>query len=226
VVKLRIPADPTAQRAVTVSYRVQVPPDTDILSRTDSGETSIRGVSGNVDLRTQSARITVSDLSGAVQLFTGSGAVSANDVTGVLSVTTASSGFKGSGLRALRVRTQSGDVNASLNGPGDVDVETGSSAITLDGVRGGLAVRTQSGRIMVQGAPVRDWRATTGSSAVSLDLESRGVTFDLASRSGDITVAGAHVDGSVSKHSVKGAAGGGGPTVMVRTGSGAIRVQQ
>ena len=225
IVRLRIPADPTAQRAVTVNYRVQVPPDTQILSRTESGDTSIRGVSSTVDLQTQSARITISDLGGPVQVSTGSGAITATDISGALSVSTSSSGFKGSALHSLRLRTQSGDVNASLKGSGDVDVETGSSAITLDGLRGGLAVKTQSGQIKVQGAPGRDWRATTGSSSVTLDLTSTSFTLDLASRSGNVTVAGGSVHGSVTKHSVKGTAGDG-PTVMVRTGSGAIRVQQ
>ena len=225
IVRLRIPTDPTAQRAVTVNYRVQVPPDTQILSRTESGDTSIRGVSSTVDLQTQSARITISDLGGPVQVSTGSGAVTATDISGALSVSTSSSGFKGSALHSLRLRTQSGDVNASLKGSGDVDVETGSSAITLDGLRGGLSVKTQSGQIKVQGAPGRDWRATTGSSSVTLDLAAANFTLDLASRSGNVTVAGGNVNGSVTKHSVKGTAGGG-PTVMVRTGSGAIRVQQ
>ena len=141
---------------------------------------------------------------------------------------TQSSGITLSGLRSsLHVRTQSGAVNADLIGTGDVEVETGSSAINVNGAGGGLAVRTQSGRVTVQGAPTRDWRATTGSSEVHFDLaRTGGFTLDAVSQSGSVDFSGANVTGTVSKHSVRGDVGGGGPTVMVRTGNGAIRIQR
>jgi hypothetical protein len=227
-VRLRIPVDPTAQLAVIVNYRVEVPPGTEVRARTDSGSTTIRGVDGTVDVRTQSSFIDVADISGATQLFTGSGAVRAHGISGPLAVTTQSSGITLSGLRSsLHVRTQSGAVNADLIGTGDVEVETGSSAINVNGAGGGLAVRTQSGRVTVQGAPTRDWRATTGSSEVHFDLaRTGGFTLDAVSQSGSVDFSGANVTGTVSKHSVRGDVGGGGPTVMVRTGNGAIRIQR
>ena len=225
-VRLRIPFELDAQRAVIVSYRVEVPPGTEVRTRTDSGSTTIRGVDGTVDVRTQSSFIDVADISGATQLFTGSGAVRAHGIAGPLSVTTQSSGITLSGLRSsLRVRTQSGAVNADLTGTGDVEVETGSSAINVNGAGGGLAVRTQSGRVTVQGAPTRDWKATTGSSEVHFDLaRTGGFTLDAVSRSGNVDFTGADVSGTVSKHSVRGDVGGGGPTVQVRTGNGAIQI--
>ena len=227
-VRLRIPSDPDAQRAVIVSYRVEVPPGTEVRTRTDSGATTVRGVDGTVDVRTQSSFIDVADISGATQLFTGSGAVRAHGISGPLSVTTQSSGITLSGLRSsLKVRTQSGAVNADLTGTGDVEVETGSSAINVNGAGGGLAVRTQSGRVTVQGAPTRDWRATTGSSEVHFDLaRTAGFTLDAVSQSSNVEFTGADVTGTVSKRAVRGDVGGGGPTVMVRTGNGAIRIQR
>ena len=227
-VRLRIPSDPDAQRAVIVSYRVEVPPGTEVRTRTDSGSTTIRGVDGTVDVRTQSSFIDVADISGATELVTGSGAVRAHGISGPLSVTTQSSGITLSGLRSsLKVRTQSGAVNADLTGTGDVEVETGSSAINVNGAGGGLAVRTQSGRVTVQGTPTRDWRATTGSSEVHFDLaRTGGFTLDAVSQSSNVEFTGADVTGTVNKHSVRGDVGGGGPTVMVRTGNGAIRIRR
>jgi DUF4097 and DUF4098 domain-containing protein YvlB len=227
-VRLRLPSDPDAQRAVIMSYRVEVPPGTEVRTRTDSGSTTIRGVDGTVDVRTQSSFIDVADISGATQLFTGSGAVRAHGISGPLTVTTQSSAITLSGLRSsLRVRTQSGAVNADLIGTGDVEVETGSSVINVNGVRGGLAVRTQSGRINVQGAPTRDWKATTGSSNVSLDLESTaGFTLDAVTQSSHIDISGVRINGSVTKQAAKGTVGDGGPTVMVRTGNGQIHIQR
>jgi DUF4097 and DUF4098 domain-containing protein YvlB len=163
-----------------------------------------------------------------VQIATGSGAVRVNDVSGALSVATASSAITLSGLgSSLRARTQSGEITAMLNGTGDVRVETGSSAIKLRGVRGGLDVQTQSGRVTAQGAPVGKWSVTTGSSSVSLDLHTTpGVVLDVVSRSGNVDLSGMNVAGSVTKHVVKGTVDNGGPIVMVRTGSGAIRIDR
>jgi hypothetical protein len=227
-VRLRIPTDPSAQQAVTVNYRVQVPPGTEVRTRSDSGETSIRGVDAAVDVQTQSSTIEVGDLSGAVQISTGSGAVRASAVSGALKVETSSSAINLSGLgSSLRVRTQSGEINATLSGTGDVDVETGSSAIKLRGVRGGLDVQTQSGRVTVQGAPVGKWNVATGSSSVSLDLETTpGMVLDVVSRSGNVDLSGMNVAGSVTKHAAKGTVDNGGPILMVRTGSGAIRLDR
>ena len=227
-VRLRIPVDPTAQQAVIVNYRVEVPPGTEVRTRTDSGSTTVRGVDGTVDIRTKDSFIDVADISGATQLFTGSGNVRAHGIGGALTVTTQSSSITLSGLRSsLRVRTQSGAVNAELTGTGDVEVETGSSAINVNGAGGGLTVRTQSGRVTVQGKPTRDWRVTTGSSEVHLDLASTaGFTLDAVTHSSNVNVIGADVTGTVSKQAVKGDVGGGGPTVMVRTGNGAIRIRR
>lgn len=226
-VRLRIPTQPDAQRAVTVSYRVEVPADTRVQTASNSGETSVHGVTATVDVRTQSGAIDLNGLSGTVQISTGSGAVTAGEISGPLAVTTTSSSFSGSRLRSsFRARTQSGNIDATFDGSGDVDVETGSSAITLRGVRGGLTAKTQSGRVTVQGTPTADWVATTSSSSVSFDLpKGQGFELDAASRSGSVTLAGASVSGSVTKRAAQGAVDGGGPLVRVRSGSGAIRIQ-
>lgn len=226
-VRLHDPTDRDAQRAVTVSYRVEVPHDTRVQTTSNSGETSIRGVAATVDVRTQSGAIDLGGLSGPVQIVTGSGAVSADDISGPLSVTTTSSAFTGSRLRSsLRAHTQSGNVDATFDGGGDVDVETGSSGITLRGVQRGLVAKTQSGRVIVQGTAAAGWAATTSSSSVSFELtEGQGFEVDAESRSGSVTVIGANVSGSTTKRSAKGVVQGGGPMVRVRSGSGAIRIQ-
>jgi hypothetical protein len=126
----------------------------------------------------------------------------------------------------MRVRTQSGDVQADLTGSGDVDVQTGSSAIRLRGVHGGLNARTQSGRITVQGLPGRPWSATTDSSSVEFELGAgAGFTIDARTRSSSVNVDPAPTGGSVAKAMVTGAVNGGGPLVQVNTGNGSIRVR-
>ena len=227
VIRLTIPSDQEARRAVTINYRVHVPPGTTVRANSESGETSIHGTTAAVNVRTQSGAITVGQLSGPVEIGTGSGAVAAEDIAGPLSVKTASSAFNGTGLGpSLTVRTESGSVQGAFAGRGDADVQTGSSAVTLRGVRGGLTVKTQSGQVTLAGTPLRDWTATTGSSSVKLELESgSGFRLDAASRSGKVTVNGVTPAIATTTHSAVGTIGQGDATVRIRTGSGAIRVE-
>ena len=227
IVRLGRPADEAAQRAVVVAYVVRVPPATAVKTTSDSGATTIRGVTGPVEVQTQSAAIDLRSLAGVVTVETGSGAVRVDGTKGSLNVRTGSSAFTGTNLgSSLGVRTQSGEISAVLTGAGDVDVETGSSAIRLAGVRGGLNALTQSGRITVQGAPRREWSATTGSSAVQLDIEGRtGFTLDATTGSGSVDVTGSQVTGSTEKRAVRGSVNGGGPPVRVNSRSGSINVR-
>ena len=118
----------------------------------------------------------------------------------------------------------SGGVNAGFEGLGDVDVETGSSAIELRGVRGALTAATRSGHVAIEGKPDRQWAVSTGSSGIDVDVASPPLMLDVTSGSGSVRVAGATVNGSVSKRAVNGTIGSGGPTVRVSTRSGSIRI--
>ena len=224
-VRLRPPADERDRKAVTVNYDVRVPAHTKILTVSDSGETTIAGVSGSVNVQTQSGAIGLQSIGGAATISTGSGAVLVEGTNGPLTVTTSSSAFTARALGGhLHVRTMSGAVNAGFEGAGDVDIETGSSAIQLRGVRGALTAATRSGRISVEGQPNRQWAISTGSSAIDVAVASPPVTLDATTGSGSVQVTGANVNGTVSKRAVNGAIGSGGPPVRLSTRSGSIRV--
>lgn len=226
VLKLRTPSDPVERRAVTVSYQVQVPPDTRVIAVSESGATSLQGVAGAVTVRTQSASIDLKELGGTTEVKTGSGAVVADRLAGQLTVTTSSSSVTATRLQSdVRVRTSSGSVDAALTGNGNVDVETGSSAIRVRGLKGGLSVVSQSGRVWVEGVPGSGWTASTGSSSIDLDVPSSArLDLEASSRSGAVTVKGLTVDGSITKRKVSGKIAGGGPLVRLSSGSGSIRV--
>ena len=224
-IRLRPPSGAEEQRAMTVNYTVRVPPDTEATSESNSGATTIEGVSGRVAVRTGSSAVTLTKLGGAAEVTTGSGAVTAGGVAGALRVTTESSTFKGWALAGgVRVRTQSGAVDAALAGDGDVDVQSGSSAIRLRNVTGALTAMTESGRVTVQGAPGRAWDISTGSGQVTIDVERRAAfTLDATSETSDVKLAGVDVRGS-AKGRIAAPIGGGGPTLRVRTRSGAVGI--
>jgi hypothetical protein len=226
-VRLRPPSDPAEQRAVTVSYQVRVPPETEVAAASESGATTVRGVARAVVIRTQSGAIDVMQLGGTAVVTSGSGSVTVDGVAGSLTVTTNSSSVTARSVAGdLRVRTTSGAVDAALTGEGDADVEAGSSAIRLSGVRGAVIAATQSGRVSLQGLPRRDWVASTGSGSVDIATESSvPFTLDASSGSGSVKVIGASVQGSVSRRKVVGSIAGGGPLVKVASRSGSIVIR-
>ena len=226
-VRLRPPSDAAEQRAVTVSYQVRVPPETEVAATSESGATTVRGVARAVVIRTQSGAIDVIQLGGTAVVTSGSGSVTVDGIAGSLTVTTSSSSVTAHSVAGdLRVRTTSGAVDVALSGEGDADVETGSSAIRLSGIRGAVIAATQSGHVSLQGVPRRDWVASAGSGSVDITTEtSVPFTIDASGGSGSVKVIGASVQGSVSKRKVIGSIAGGGPLVKVTSRSGLIVVR-
>ena len=225
-IRLRPPTDPAELRAVTVSYQVRVPPETEVATSSESGATTVRGVARSVVIHTQSGAIDVTQLGSTAVITTGSGAVTANGVAGSLSITTSSSGVTARAVTGdLRVRTGSGGVDGTLSGEGGADVETGSSEIRLSGIRGALVATTRSGHVYLHGVPRRDWVVSAGSGSIDIAIGSvMPFTIDASSGS-SVKIIGASVEGTISKRRVAGSVAGGGPPVKVTSRSGSIVVR-
>ena len=161
-----------------------------------------------LDAGSGSGNVTDEGVGANAKLHTGSGSIHATGLQG---------GFI--------VGTGSGNIYAEQIGPGDVKASTGSGSIELKNVHGGLEAGTGSGNIKVDGTPAAPWRLHTGSGTVELWTNNAGLSLDASSGSGNI-----HSDrdivshGTMDRHHVKGAIGGGGPEVHISTGSGNIRV--
>lgn len=224
--RLRPPTGADEQRAMTVAYDVSVPRGTIVKASSDSGATTISGVTGHVSVRTESAAIAIRELGGDAELTTGSGAVQVDGITGNLRVATQSSRVSVRDVAAgLHVRTQSGAIEGTFRGNGTVDVGTASSAIDLMGVNGGLVATSNSGRIRVSGLPTAPWQVTGGSGSFELDFDSNAkLTLDARSGSGSVSVEGSALQGSTSKGAASGTIGGGGPLVRANSRSGSIRI--
>lgn len=226
IVRLRPPSGADEQRAMTVAYTVLAPRATVVKTNSDSGATTVSGITGPVSVRTQSAAIGIRDLGGAANITTGSGAVDVDGMAGDLTVSTESSRVTLRNIGAgLHVRTQSGAVEGTFRGRGNVDVGTGSSAIDLVGVNGGLTATSNSGRIRVSGLPSAPWQVTSGSGSFDLDFDSNAkLTLEARSGSGSVSVNGSTLQGSTSKGAASGTVGGGGPLVRATSRSGSIRI--
>jgi DUF4097 and DUF4098 domain-containing protein YvlB len=227
VIRLRPPADPVQRRAATVAYEVVLPPGTSVRAQSESGEIAAADLSAPAMLRTQSSRIGVMGASGDLAVTTGSGTVTVDDAAAALTITTSSSaiGVRNAG-GAVKVRTQSGAVTIDLARDASVDVQTGSSAIDISGARTALDARSQSGAIHVAGHTGGPWNIRTGSGRIELTVDRAGsASFDLASRSGNVTIPTGLATTVGSKHLVNGRLGDGANRVTAESGSGAIALR-
>lgn len=203
--------DDDLKRDVTISYDLVVPADTRLNSTTGSGSQSIADVKGPVHATTGSGSVTVRNTGTDVRLQTGSGGITATQVSG-----------------AAVLQTGSGSIHLEQTAPGDVRAQTGSGSVDLKGIAGGLRAQTGSGHVTITGAPTADWSIQTGSGGIDLSVPGNA-NFNVDARAGsggvsvDLPVT---VEGSIRRGELHGKVGSGGPTVELRTGSGAIELRK
>jgi hypothetical protein len=199
---------------ISVDYEITVPADTTVRTRSGSGDQTIEGTHGNVDVQTGSGDVRLANLVGEIRLQTGSGDVRAHEIAG-----------------SVKGGTGSGDVEIEETAQGDIDMHTGSGNITVRGVQGSFRGEAGSGDITAEGTQSGEWEIHTGSGNVHVRLPANaGFDADITTSSGSIDV-GAPIEMTVqgrvgeSRKSIHGKARGGGPLLRVRTGSGDIHIE-
>jgi DUF4097 and DUF4098 domain-containing protein YvlB len=199
---------------ISVDYEITVPSDTTIRTHSGSGDQTIEGTNGNVDLQSGSGDVRLSHLAGEIRLQMGSGDVRAREISG-----------------PVRGGAGSGDIELEETGTGDVDLHTGSGNITARGVQGGLRADAGSGDITADGSMTGAWEIRTGSGNVHVRLPA-SAAFDanISTSSGTLSVDAPitmTVQGRINEmhKSINGKVRGGGPLLTVRTGSGDIHIE-
>jgi len=199
---------------ISVNYEILVPTDTTVRTKSGSGDQTIEGTRGGVDVQTGSGDVRLTNLTGEVRLQTGSGDVRAREISG-----------------AVRGGTGSGDIEIEESGPGDIELHTGSGNIRARGIQGGFRGETGSGDVEAEGTQSGAWEIHTGSGNVQLHLPSNAAfDADISTSSGSIEMDSPiemTVQGRVeeTRRHIRGKVHGGGPLLQVRTGSGDIHVQ-
>ncbi len=200
-------------RDMSIDYEITVPENTAIRAHTGSGDQTIEGLKGNIDLESGSGDLRLARLSGEMRFQTGSGNVKGHELSG-----------------PARVKAGSGDIEIEEIGGGDVDIHTGSGNITVSGINGGFHAEAGSGDIHGKGLPKNTWSVRTGSGNVTLNVPSDAAfDVDISTNSGTVTLGhpvSTTLQGRVqeSRKSVVGKVRGGGPMVSVHTSSGDVQV--
>ena len=201
-------------RNISIDYEITVPVDATIRSHSGSGNETIEGTHGTADVTTGSGDVKLSRLTGEIHVQTGSGNVRALEIAGT-----------------LRGGAGSGDIEVQEIASGDVDLRTGSGNVSVRGIQGALRAEAGSGDITAEGTQAGAWEIRTGSGNVHVRLpQNAAFDADISTSSGTLdlnvpittTVQGRVQEGR--KHIV-GKAGGGGPPLSVRTGSGDIHIE-
>ena len=198
---------------IAVDYEITVPAETTIRTHSGSGDQTIEGTRGNVDVQTGSGDVKLSNVTGEIRLQTGSGDVRAREISG-----------------AIRGGAGSGDIEVEESGSGDIDLHTGSGNINVRGIQGGFRGEAGSGDITAEGTQSGRWEIRTGSGNVHIGLPGNAAfDADISTSSGTIEVNSPlemTVQGRVqeTRKQIHGKVRGGGPLLSVRTGSGDIRV--
>ncbi len=198
---------------ISIDYEITAPADTKLKTHTGSGDQTIEGLRTAAELESGSGDLRLSNLVGGLRAHTGSGNVEAREIDG-----------------AFSAEAGSGDIQLDEKGPGNVQVHTGSGDIRLRGVNGELRVEAGSGDVEAEGSQAGTWELRTGSGNVEVRLPS-DAAFDLdaTTSSGELVVdhpVTMTVQGDVrgSRRSVNGKVRGGGPQMLIHTGSGDVHL--
>lgn len=199
---------------ISVDYEITVPADTTIRTHSGSGDQTIEGTHGNVDLQSGSGELRLTAITGEIHFQTGSGNVRAREISGT-----------------VRGGAGSGDMEVVETGAGDIDLHTGSGNITARGIHGGLHAQAGSGDITAEGTMTGDWEIHTGSGNVHVRLPA-DAAFDanISTSSGTLDVDAPitmTVQGRVNEthKTIMGKVRGGGPMLTLHTGSGDIHIE-
>jgi len=224
---IRVGADFSHLRNVSIAYNIQVPHDTEVDARVASGAQNIRDLRGPVKVHAASGTIRVEKIDRDAELSTASGSITASDVGSDVQVSSASGNVTVSNVKGdVRIKAISGVIRVSHPG-GRVEGNTASGEVEIQDAANDVTAHAASGRVYAEGNPGGQgyWNLKTASGGVQISVPA-SANFHLSAEavSGDIRTDIPIVVEEQGKHSLRARVGNGGGRIEVRTASGEIRV--
>lgn len=219
--------EPSLPPSITISYEVVVPTATRLKCQTGSGDQTIRGISGPLELSAASGKIKASGIASDVVASTGSGEIELESVRGKVRVSSGSGRVEAYGIAgSFHASTGSGDVTLEQTAVAEVRATSASGDITLKNVRGRVEAKTASGSISAEGGGGEPWRLETVSGAVIVRVP-LNLGFDLRAHTVRGSISSSRpltLEGSTHQREICGKAGKGGFLLDVSTVSGDIHI--
>jgi DUF4097 and DUF4098 domain-containing protein YvlB len=191
---------------------IRMPKNADLEIRTGDGDIDVSEVNGEVQLQSGDGKIRVTRVNGNVDLHSGDGAINADALKGT-----------------IKLRTGDGSIDAS-NIDGKCEATTGDGGIRLSGRFDGLDLRSGDGGVTARAESgstlTNSWSIHTGDGAVDLGIpRDLKANLDVSTSDGHVTLGlPVTVEGQVSSSRVSGKINGGGPSVLIHSGDGSIRL--
>jgi DUF4097 and DUF4098 domain-containing protein YvlB len=224
---IRIGKDVTHLQNISISYRIEVPRDTEVDSSVASGAQTITNLRGPIKANSASGSIRVEHIDRDAQLTAVSGSIDASDIGEDVHANNAAGNVNITAAKGVvRVTALSGSI--MVQKPGSrVEADTASGSIDVKGASNDVRARNVSGGVNVQGNPASNsfWELKTVSGAVQLGVPASS-NFHLTAEatSGEIRTDIPIVIEEQGKHTLRAHIGNGGGRIEIHTTSGEIRV--
>ena len=169
---IRVGADFSHLRNVSIAYTIQVPHDTEVDANVASGAQNIRDLRGPVKVHAASGSIRVEKIDRSADLTTASGTVTAGDVGSDVDVSSASGNVTVSNVKGdVHVKAMSGIINVSHPG-GRVEGNSMSGEVEIHDAANDVIAHAMSGRVYVEGNPGAQgyWNLKTASGGVQISV--------------------------------------------------------
>jgi DUF4097 and DUF4098 domain-containing protein YvlB len=224
---LRIGRDMTRMHNVSISYTVEVPRNTEVVSSSVSGSVSVRNVRGPLQAESVSGSVHAQDIGNDARLSSTSGSVEAENCANDVRATSVSG--------SVDVVNAKGDVlahsvsgNVTVRAPGGrVDSNSSSGSVEIRGANNDVKAHTASGRVDIGGNPSGNsyWDLKTMSGPINISVPS-DANFHLSSSavSGEIRTQVPIVIEEQGKHTLRARMGNGNGRVEVHTVSGSVEL--
>jgi hypothetical protein len=224
---IRIGKDISRVQHISITYRIEVPRDTEISSNVAAGTQTIRQIRGPVKAQSASGSIRVEQIERDAQLTAASGSIDASDVGDDVHANNAAGNITVTNAKGdVRINAIAGSISVQKPG-GRVDADTATGSIDVKGASNDVKAHNVSGGVNVQGNPAANsyWELKTVSGTVQLGIPTNA-NFHLTAEatSGEIRADVPIVIEEQGKHTLRAHIGNGGGRVEIHTTSGAIRV--
>jgi hypothetical protein len=182
-------SDRTLARGISIRYEIQVPTETRLRARADSGGITAQGIRGPADCHTDSGGIDLRDIGGEVRAAVDSGGIHVKNVDGPFYARADSGGIEAMDIAgSVDVQVDSGGVRLSQSHPGPVRARADSGGMTLKLASSGgydLHLESESGRISV---PEMVMKGSHSQHRVEGKVRGGGPLVDIKVDSGGITI--------------------------------------
>ncbi len=215
--------------AVSISYTIETPGDTQASAKDGSGSVEISGLRDPVSVTLGSGDASVDDVGDNVTIALGSGSMRVSRIHGGVTFECGSGRLTFSDVREeIRGFAGSGSIEVD-RAHGRVNVRTGSGPIRVSGAAEDVRASTGSGTIELQGNPADEafWDIGTGSGRIDLSVPG-SASFSLAARtgSGNMTVDMPIQIEEQTRRLLRARVGDGKAHVNLETKSGNIHIKQ